>query len=829
MKGNYIGKKPVGYGQISLGKPGMWEIYDQGQFTRDSQWTGLPWEVDKAFYDNKFFTVGLADTSPFGLTFKTDGTKFYWVDASTRLIYQFSVGTAWNLDTASYDNKTFNVGTQEGTPNDLFFKDDGTKFYIVGNTNDTVYQYSCSTAWDVSTASYDSKSFSVATQETEPRGVFFKNDGTKFYIVGSVSDTVYQYSCSTAWDISTASYDSKSFSVTTQETAPNGVFFKDDGTTFYIVGTTNDTVYQYSCSTAWDVSTASYASKFFSVGWGEATPRGLTFSSDGLNLYFVGETNDRAYQCTLTTAWDVSTARGKSGQFFIGTQENSTQDVFFKPDGTKFYIVGQTNDTVYQYSCSTAWDVSTASYDNKSFSVGTQDATPNGLFFKDDGTKFYIVGPTTDAVYQYSCSTAWDISTASYDSKSFSVTAQETGPNGLFFKSDGTKFYIVGIVNDTVYQYSCSTAWDVSTASYDSKSFSVGTQDATPNGLFFKDDGTKFYIVGPTTDAVYQYSCSTAWDISTASYDSKSFSVGTQDTNPNGLFFKPDGTKFYIVGSANDSVFSYSLPLAWDVLNAGFDVVNMKVNLQDTSPLALTFKPDGTRFYITGDTTPDTVYQYNCSNPWDVTTATFNRTASGAYSRFPVTAQDTGPRGIAFKDDGTKFYIVGITNDTVYQYSCSTAWDVSTASYDSKSFSVATQEGTPSGLFFKDDGTKFYIVGQTNDTVYQYSCSTAWDVSTASYDSKSFSVATQENGPLGISFKDDGTKFYIVGSSNDTVYQYSCSTAWDISTASYDSKSFSVATQEGTPHEVAFGYYGTLFYVVGTASVPNRVYQYRAS
>jgi DNA-binding beta-propeller fold protein YncE len=102
-----------------------------------------------------------------------------------------------------------------------------------------------------------------------------------------------------------------------------------------------------------------------------------------------------------------------------------------------------------------------------------------------------------------------------------------------------------------------------------------------------------------------------------------------------------------------------------------------------------------------------------------------------------------------------------------------TPWDVSTASYDSVSKSVGAQDGTPSGVVFKPDGTKMYIMGYSSDTVYQYSLSTAWNVGTASYDSISKAVGSQDRSPRGIDFKSDGTKMYILGYSSDTVYQYS--------------------------------------------------------
>ena len=53
-----------------------------------------------------------------------------------------------------------------------------------------------SEGWDVSTATYASKSFYVGSQEIAHRSVFFKSDGLAMYIVGTSSDTVYQYTLS---------------------------------------------------------------------------------------------------------------------------------------------------------------------------------------------------------------------------------------------------------------------------------------------------------------------------------------------------------------------------------------------------------------------------------------------------------------------------------------------------------------------------------------------------------------------------------------------------------------------------------------------------------
>jgi len=117
--------------------------------------------------------------------------------------------------------------------------------------------------------------------------------------------------------------------------------------------------------------------------------------------------------------------------------------------------------------------------------------------------------------------------------------------------------YVLGEVNASVFQYSLSTGFDLSTASYNSVSFSVGTEESFPQALAFSSDGTKMFIIG-SGDSVYQYSLSTAFDLSTASYDSVSFSVNTEDNAAGGMTFSSGGSKMYILGGSNDSVFQYT-------------------------------------------------------------------------------------------------------------------------------------------------------------------------------------------------------------------------------------------------------------------------------
>ena len=252
-------------------------------------------------------------------------------------------------------------------------------------------------------------------------------------------------------------------------------------------------------------------------------------------------------------------------------------------------------------------DVLNATYDSVSFSVTTQETAPQGLFFSADGSKMFVMGSTGDDVNEYVLSTPWVVSSATY-STVFSVSGQDTAPSGLFFRADGLKMYVVGQTNDTVFQYALTSPWSVATASYESISFSVTTQEIVPNGIFFKPDGLSMYITGSTSDGIYQYTLSTAWNVSTATF-LQTFSQA-QDTAPQDLSFTGDGTRMFMLGSTGDDVNVYNLTTPWDISTAT-SIGAFSVSAQDIAPLGLYIKPDGTKMYIAGSTAPDTIYQYS--------------------------------------------------------------------------------------------------------------------------------------------------------------------------------------------------------------------------
>lgn len=222
---------------------------------------------------------------------------------------------------------------------------------------------------------------------------------------------------------------------------------------------------------------------------------------------------------------------------FDPTSQSSASDgVFVKPDdGTKMYVcgAGSTNSKVYQYSLSTAYDISTATYDSVFYDFSGTVSNVISFGISDNGSYFYVMsGATSGLIYQFTLSTPWDISTASF-TRSASPSSASNGRRSFTWSPDGTTMLLLDIDTSTnvgrFRTYTPSTAWDVSTLGSPTSSIAL-TSFSLPNyvngdftaGICFNNDGTEVYMThytGGTPDYyIKRFTLSTAYDFNTASY-----------------------------------------------------------------------------------------------------------------------------------------------------------------------------------------------------------------------------------------------------------------------------------------------------------------------
>ena len=230
------------------------------------------------------------------------------------------------------------------------------------------------------------------------------------------------------------------------------------------------------------------------------------------------------------------------------------------------------------------------------------------------------------------------------------------------------------------------------------------------HGIYLKPDGTHLYVLS-NDGKIRDHILSTAFDLWSASYH---YVSSTLTGSPRGLFFKSDGTQLYYLD--NNVLRAYDLSPAWNIGSVGVSgslssnsyTISNLTNTNNSS--ALSFKPDGSKFYVTEHNSGNDnyIHQYSLSSNWDLSSSISYGNASSQLA----SGWSTGTlRGISFKSDGTKMWISeGSYN--ISEFSLSTAWDITT--HGTRNFNrsiynvIEGTDGKGMNLLWKSDGSIYY-------------------------------------------------------------------------------------------------------------------------
>ena len=242
---------------------------------------------------------------------------------------------------------------------------------------------------------------------------------------------------------------------------------------------------------------------------------------------------------------------------------------------------------------------------------------------------------------------------------------------------------------------------------------------------------------------------------------------GSDHSKPTGLWFKPDGTEFYVIGEQSDTVTQWSMSTAnaWDITNASH-TNTYDISGQESTPTGIAFSSDGTKMYICGVSGVDT-NQYTLSTAWDISgTVTHNGTHSES-------SRDNAPYDITFGDNGMKFYIIGNQNRKIYQYALGSAYHITSGVSYTTEYNGSSTWGNATDVAFNSDGTRFFVTDQTNDKIFEYALSTAWFVNSASL-TRNSSYSSKDNEPHGIQIGNSNENLFLLGWQNDKIHRYTC-------------------------------------------------------
>ena len=235
------------------------------------------------------------------------------------------------------------------------------------------------------------------------------------------------------------------------------------------------------------------------------------------------------------------------------------------------------------------------------------------------------------------------------------------------------------------------------------------------------------------------------------------------------------------------------------------------VTSEEATPTGVIFNPQGTRMYVVG-ISQDRIRQYTVSVAFDLT-STITLERSRDISSVENRAQD-----IKFNSDGTVIFILGTGNDGIDRWSLSTPYDIGSIIAANTTFTSIG--GDPRGFDFNNDGTKMFVLQL--DEIQEYLLSTPFDPNTKGTE-KTLSIPTISNAtPQGFAFNNDGKKMYVTRSKNsnsydnslNTITEYDLTNPFDISSASSNGAYISSYTGHEQISGVTFNNTGSkLFYI----------------
>jgi len=655
----------------------------------------------------------------------------------------------------------------------IAYHDSGNSYYgtaVVGTVSGDAISYGTPVVFESAAVNYVANTFDSNENKVV---IAYRDDPNSDYgtaIVGTVSGTAISFGSAAVFESARSDYISITFDSNENKVV---IAYQDSGNSSYgtaVVGTVSGTAISFGTAVVFEAATTLHISCAFDS---DANKVVISYQDQGNSSYgtgIVGTVSGTAISFGTAVVYAAATTTYTSCAF--DSDSNKVVIAYNIPSqGTA--VVGTVSGTSISYGTPVVYNAATTAYISATFNSSANRVV---IAYRDEGNSNYgtsIIGTVSGTAISFGTEVVFETASVFYVSATFDSNSNKVV---IAYRDSGNSGYGTGIVTTTGYtNLTTSNFLGIADEAISaSASGVIVVQGGTKTGLSGFTIGSNIYVTPAgnfTSDGATYYG--TGYDLAAASYASKSFSVASQESAPTSFAFKTDdGTKMYMLGNSGGNVYQYTLSTGFDISTASYDSVSFSISSQDTTAEAIIFNTDGTKMYMCGQQNK-TVYQYSLSSGWDLSTASYDTVS------LSVTSQDTSPKALAFNADGTKMFMCGSDTDAVYQYSLSSGFDLSTASYDSVTFSISSQESAPTSLAFSADGTKMFTAGYGNDTVYQYTLSGGFDLSTASYASISFSIASEETTPMEIHFNTDtplGIKMFSIGSQAGAVYQYATST-----------------------------------------------------
>ncbi|MFX1571889.1 MAG: OmpL47-type beta-barrel domain-containing protein [Promethearchaeota archaeon] len=440
-------------------------------------------------------------------------------------------------------------------------------------------------------------------------------------------------------------------------------------------------------------------------------------------------------------------------------------------------------------------------YSGESWFIDSHWTYPFDIYW--DGINWWVMNSYYCIVQKYTSS--WLNTGICYN-----LSSQDAYPRSIVW--DGTNWWMVGN-NHIVYKYDAS--WSYTGISYD-----VGSEDYYPTSIFW--DGTNWWMVG-------------AEKLRAHLYDSSWYYIGDFITDfesigllPKDIFW--DGYYWWVLDEATSYVYmfdvnwaytgishdltsqdDYAQTIFWDGINwwmAG--IGNIMVYKYDFNWV---YTGTSSEFYPLFDLAIDFTwdaedtygyrwilgYDYQ-SNHWDAYKYSSSWEFTGEQINLSPIVEE--PIDFFFHEVGL-YYVIGYNNSPTPAITrFSSDWEVYDISFE------IYEDGNPESICW--DGTHWWMLGSENKRVYQYTdYYDHW-----MYTGVSYYIGVQNFNPRDIFW--DGFDWWMLGG-NGIVYKYTSS--WD-----YTGISFSLSSQDANPMSIFWDDWYSNWWMLGEEQ--GKVYSY---
>jgi hypothetical protein len=468
--------------------------------------------------------------------------------------------------------------------------------------------------------------------------IWVRPGGTDLYLNRETISgaNAFQFSMSPGHILSSMAFHGQDFPIAQ---SPRGIAVRGDDGSSYFLNTRNPTnpdgFFRWPLPTPWDITSRVVNDDnrlIYDLG---NNPRGIWFSSDGTKMFSLDTSGPAwlVYQWNLPAAWTLEPNPSPGPSFDLSGEVAGAVGLTFSSDGRKMYVADNINDDIEQYNLSTAFDVSTAVYANKTLSLNNGTGTdPRGIAMMDDHL-YVIYEDNPNYVEQYCLPGFPEVDEWVFDA-AYLFAAQSVAQ--CRYVPDGSRVYARTNTNQSTDFIRYNTP-DYSVPFVPENDASPTSGQAFPNdgteGFDFGSDGTKVYISRSGGNRMREYiNNGTPYKFQTGDLVLNFDMAGVNRALDVAML--GSGLKLIYLDSANQLIRSITMTLPDDLSTGAVDAATFDPSNENASMGSLDVSPDGVSLYLRG--LGNIIYEYEFGTPGDVSTLTYTGRSLDVTSDLPV-------------------------------------------------------------------------------------------------------------------------------------------------------------------------------------------------